>query len=230
MIVPLVSSVALSSPLFAPQQRSFGGGVGEGAGSYGSDGFTQTSRLIRNRKSISYASEEKKRATEFWENQLVRKGPSAAEMGNFKHFTKLEEEERLAEAKREEERIRERVEISKLRFGEEVRPEKPVPMRNLKPNIREEYGDDKISDPAEMAERAARHHIVSLLVKAERRIKFGADYGSLRVMAILNDGLMLLDEAEDILKQRHWLSAEAKERIESLRKHAADVKFELDID
>ena len=207
-------------------------GVGAGPASYGSSATGETSggnQFLRRRRETSFTSKEKKMAVDFWEKSLLRKLPTAAEKSNFRHYTKLEEEERLEEQRKDNERIQRRNDASprpsKYPYPQEI----PTERRNLKQDINSMYGEDSMSSE-EKHDNALRQKIIQCLVKAERRIKFAADYGSSGIMALLNDGEMFLREGEELLVEKKWMTSDMQARIDGLRKHAEDTKFDNDID
>lgn len=196
--------------------------------STGAYGSTQDSPLWRKEK--SYTSVEKEKAVKTWEKFIHRRLPTADEQNRFRHYTRLEEEERIKEQKVEEERVHRRNLSRQRLMGDIGADETTLPKRNFGSSLRPEPKDNEIRTKEQQEEDNLRDVIVDKLVKAERRIMFGADFGSYMLMAHLNNGLELLNEAEELLLARQWMNKETKDKISQLRSHAEKIKFNLEID
>lgn len=73
-------------------------------------------------------------------------------------------------------------------------------------------------------------YIIDRLTKGERRIRFAPDYGSLTMMAQLNLGELLLNDAEILLNEMKWMTPALQERIVSVKAIAAKIKYDYDLD
>eukprot|EP00796_Vickermania_ingenoplastis_P004291 gene4291-3107_t len=72
--------------------------------------------------------------------------------------------------------------------------------------------------------------ILDRLAKGERRIQFAPDYGSLSMMSQLHLGEMMLKDAESLLLELGWMTPELQDQILALKKAAARIKYDYDID
>ena len=71
---------------------------------------------------------------------------------------------------------------------------------------------------------------VDLLVKAERRVRFSPDYGSLFFMQHLTNAETMIEEAEELLRKFDLMTPRLNEDIEALKADRYDMTFKLDVE
>ena len=94
----------------------------------------------------------------------------------------------------------------------------------------EQRAERLAQDEKEAKRESSKHKAVDLLVKAERRIRFSVDYGSLFFMQHLAHAELMIDEAEEILKKYDLMTPKLEEDIEALRSDRYDMVFKLDLE
>nr|CCC95013.1 conserved hypothetical protein [Trypanosoma congolense IL3000] len=75
-----------------------------------------------------------------------------------------------------------------------------------------------------------RRYIIRRLVMGERRITHAPYYGSLLMMQHLNIGELMINEADNLLRECGWMNEAVASKIKEVRSRAAKVKFEHDLD
>ena len=76
----------------------------------------------------------------------------------------------------------------------------------------------------------AKDQAINLLVKAERRVRFSMDYGSLFFMQHLSQAELMIEEAEEMLQRFDLMTPQLAEDIEQLRTDRYEVIFKLDLE
>lgn len=168
----------------------------------------------------SYTGSERKKFAARWENAFY--GKIHYDPGMRERYESAAEEEAAMD-----EAIRQRQQPSAKHHSSSSSDQNESGSNPPLPSGADDLTVDQLKD---LPEGHVKHYIVSRLTRAERRIKFSVDYGSLYMMSHLNDGEMLLREAEELLTLFGWMNAALRVKIDELRDDAYKIKYDNDLD